>query len=259
MFLRRPPDAREYDEETLDRIQAEHLAYLGSLREAGTSSRAARCSSSPTSLLRGLRVLPRRIARRGAAPGRAGPAVQAGRLAVEVMAWWCPTGSMIRPGRPVDLAELSQPPGPRRCARRSASRRRRSCFVGRIPRSAPSGRASRRSAARCSLRRDGLGCLLVERRCDGRRPALLRQPEDDDDPPGVADRQLQAVVDMDVLRGLDALAVDVHAASEDGLGRRAPGLVEARRPQPLVDPHRVHALIRLRKAFVCMVEPRPAG
>jgi uncharacterized protein YciI len=32
---RRPPDATEYDEATLERIQAEHLAYLASLREAG--------------------------------------------------------------------------------------------------------------------------------------------------------------------------------------------------------------------------------
>jgi hypothetical protein len=38
-----------------------------------------------------------------------------------------------------------------RCPRRSASSRRRACFVGRVPRSAPSGRESRRSAA-CSSR-----------------------------------------------------------------------------------------------------------
>ena len=34
-----------------------------------------------------------------------------------------------------------------RCPRRSASSRRRACFVGRVPRSAPTGRESRRSAA----------------------------------------------------------------------------------------------------------------
>jgi len=39
---------------------------------------------------------------------------------------------------------------PRRWARRRASSRRRACFVGRAPRSAPSGRASLRSLACCS-------------------------------------------------------------------------------------------------------------
>jgi uncharacterized protein YciI len=29
------------------------------------------------------------------------PAVLAGRLAIEVMTWWCPQGTMSRPGRPV--------------------------------------------------------------------------------------------------------------------------------------------------------------
>jgi hypothetical protein len=35
VVLRRPSDATGYDDATLDRIQAEHLAYLSSLREAG--------------------------------------------------------------------------------------------------------------------------------------------------------------------------------------------------------------------------------
>jgi hypothetical protein len=35
VVLRRPVDATEYDEPTVDRIQAEHLAYLAALREAG--------------------------------------------------------------------------------------------------------------------------------------------------------------------------------------------------------------------------------
>jgi len=33
----------------------------------------------------------------------AGPAVRAGRLAVEIMTWYCPPGTMTRPGRPVTL------------------------------------------------------------------------------------------------------------------------------------------------------------
>ena len=33
------------------------------------------------------------------------PAVRAGRLAVDVMTWWCPAGTMTRPGRPVSVGE----------------------------------------------------------------------------------------------------------------------------------------------------------
>jgi uncharacterized protein len=31
------------------------------------------------------------------------PAVRAGRLAVEIMTWYCPPGTMSHPGRPVTL------------------------------------------------------------------------------------------------------------------------------------------------------------
>jgi len=33
----------------------------------------------------------------------ADPAVQAGRLAVEIMTWYCPPGTMSQPGRAVTL------------------------------------------------------------------------------------------------------------------------------------------------------------
>ena len=35
VILRRPAEPTAYDEETLDRIQREHLAYLAGLRETG--------------------------------------------------------------------------------------------------------------------------------------------------------------------------------------------------------------------------------
>ena len=41
VVLRRPADATEYDEPTLDRIQAEHLAYLAALREVGPTESAS--------------------------------------------------------------------------------------------------------------------------------------------------------------------------------------------------------------------------
>jgi hypothetical protein len=48
-------------------------------------------------------------------------------------------------------------------ARRRASSRRRACFVGRAPRSAPSGRASRRSSPCCSraVRDSGVSAYIV--------------------------------------------------------------------------------------------------
>ena len=47
----------------------------------------------------------------------------------------------------IDRAQQDDPSHRRRCPLRSASSRRRSCFVGRAPRSAPSGRDARRSDA----------------------------------------------------------------------------------------------------------------
>jgi uncharacterized protein len=39
-------------------------------------------------------TMPRRLA-------EADPAVRAGRLAIEIMTWYCPPGTMSKPGRPV--------------------------------------------------------------------------------------------------------------------------------------------------------------
>jgi uncharacterized protein YciI len=103
VVLRRPPDATEYDEATLDRIQAEHLAYLSSLREAGHVVTNGPVLDQPDESVRGLtffRVGSLEEARRLAEED---PAVRAGRLAVDVMTWWCPSGTMTRPGRPVTL------------------------------------------------------------------------------------------------------------------------------------------------------------
>jgi hypothetical protein len=57
VMLRRPPDAPSYDDDTLERIQREHVAD---------------------------------------------PSVKAGRLVVDVMTWYCPAGTMVRGGSPVD-------------------------------------------------------------------------------------------------------------------------------------------------------------
>ncbi|MDQ3866186.1 MAG: YciI family protein [Actinomycetota bacterium] len=105
VILRRAPDARTYDEETLERIQRDHLAYHASLRAAGRIVTNGPVRDHPDESIRGLTFYrtgsleeTRRLAEQD-------PAVQAGRLAVEVMTWWCPPGTMIRPGRLVSVPD----------------------------------------------------------------------------------------------------------------------------------------------------------
>jgi uncharacterized protein YciI len=100
VMLRRPADATEYDEATLDRIQAEHLAFHTALRAEGTVVTNGPVLDQPDESLRGLTFYrvgsveeARRIAERD-------PSVRAGRLAVDVMRWLCPAGTMTQPGQP---------------------------------------------------------------------------------------------------------------------------------------------------------------
>jgi uncharacterized protein len=101
VVLRRPRDAPAYDEKTLERIQREHLDYHASLRAAGQIVTNGPVLDQPDESFRGLTFYrtgsldeARRLAEQD-------PAVRAGRLAVEVMTWWCPAGTMTRSGRPV--------------------------------------------------------------------------------------------------------------------------------------------------------------
>jgi len=105
VVLRRPAGAPSYDEETLDRIQREHLAYLASLREAGHIVTNGPLIDQPDESVRGLAFYAtgslaetRRLAERD-------PAVLAGRIEIDVMTWWCPPGTMIRPGRAINLPD----------------------------------------------------------------------------------------------------------------------------------------------------------
>jgi uncharacterized protein YciI len=101
VVLRRPPDATEYDEETLDRIQSEHLAYLASLREAGLIVTNGPVLDHPDESVRGLTFFRAGSMDEARRLAEEDPAVRAGRLVVDVMTWWCPAGTMTRPGRPV--------------------------------------------------------------------------------------------------------------------------------------------------------------
>lgn len=100
VMLRRPPNPAEYDEETLDRIQAEHLEFHAGLREQGLVVTNGPLIGPPDPLLRGLtfyRVGSVEEARRIAEQD---PSVKAGRLVVDVMQWLCPAGTMSGPAVP---------------------------------------------------------------------------------------------------------------------------------------------------------------
>lgn len=98
VLLRRPADAPPHDDATLERIQREHIAYHVALRESGRVVTNGPVSDQADESLRGLtfyRVGSLEEAQRLAEQD---PSVRAGRLAVDVMRWYCPAGTMVRPG-----------------------------------------------------------------------------------------------------------------------------------------------------------------
>jgi uncharacterized protein YciI len=101
VVLRRPPDAPSYDEETLDRIQREHLAYHESLRDSGHVVTNGPVLDQPDETVRGLTFYRTGSLEEARRLAEQDPAVLAGRLSVDVMTWWCPAGTMRKPGRPV--------------------------------------------------------------------------------------------------------------------------------------------------------------
>ena len=103
VLLRRPASAPDYPERELERIQREHLAYHAGLREAGHVVTNGPVEGQPDPSLRGLAFYRTGSLERARQLAEADPAVQAGRLAVEIMTWYCPPGTMSRPGRAVTL------------------------------------------------------------------------------------------------------------------------------------------------------------
>ena len=103
VLLRRPASAPDYPGEELERIQREHLAYHAGLREAGHVVTTGPVDGPPAPSLRGLTFYRTGSLERSRQLAEADPAVRAGRLAVEIMTWYCPPGTMSRPGRPVTL------------------------------------------------------------------------------------------------------------------------------------------------------------
>jgi uncharacterized protein len=104
VLLRRPASAPDYPDEELERIQREHLAHHARLREAGDVVTNGPVDEQPDPSLRGLTFYRTGSLEQSRRLAEADPAVQAGRLAVEIMTWYCPPGTMSRPGRAVTLA-----------------------------------------------------------------------------------------------------------------------------------------------------------
>jgi uncharacterized protein YciI len=86
ILLVRPPDAPEFEEAELDRLQAEHLAYLRELARRGVLIANGPLTDQSDERLRGLSVyaLPLEEA---LALARADPMVRAGRLAIDGGRW----------------------------------------------------------------------------------------------------------------------------------------------------------------------------
>jgi uncharacterized protein len=103
VLLRAPENAPAYDEAELARIQAEHLAHHARLRESGQVVTNGPVRDQPDPSLRGLTFYRTGSLEKARQLAEADPAVRAGRLAVEIMTWYCAPGTMSKPGRPVTL------------------------------------------------------------------------------------------------------------------------------------------------------------
>ncbi|MEU8073800.1 YciI family protein [Catellatospora citrea] len=105
VMLRRPANPTEYGDAESRRIQAEHLAYLAGLRAAGRVVTNGPVLDTPDESLRGLVFFRTGSLEEARRLAEQDPAVRAGRLAVEVMTWWCPPGTMAAPGRTITLPD----------------------------------------------------------------------------------------------------------------------------------------------------------
>ena len=103
VLLRTPDNAPAYDDAELARIQAEHLAHHARLRASGQVVTNGPVQDQPDSSLRGLTFYRTGSLEEARKLAEADPAVRAGRLAVEIMTWYCPPGTMSKPGRAVTL------------------------------------------------------------------------------------------------------------------------------------------------------------
>jgi uncharacterized protein len=105
ILLRRPDGAPDSDEQTLARIQREHVEFYASMRQAGHVVTNGPVLDQPDEALRGIAIFAAGSVDRARELANTDPAVQAGRLEVEAMTWWCPPDTMIRSGEPVTVED----------------------------------------------------------------------------------------------------------------------------------------------------------
>jgi uncharacterized protein len=103
VLLRTAENAPAYGDAELARIQAEHLAHHDRLRESGQVVTNGPVTDQPDTSLRGVAFYRTGSLEQARQLAEADPAVRAGRLAVEIMTWYCPPGTMSKPGRAVTL------------------------------------------------------------------------------------------------------------------------------------------------------------
>jgi uncharacterized protein YciI len=103
ILLRRPDRAPSHDDETLERIQREHLAFYTTMREAGHVVTNGPVRDQPDEALRGIAIFATESLGRARQLANTDPAVQAGRLEVQAMSWLCPPGTMVADGIPVSV------------------------------------------------------------------------------------------------------------------------------------------------------------
>lgn len=93
VLLRRPTDAPDYPEHRLESIQQEHLGHLEAMRRRGAMVVAGPFGDQADESLRGMCLYRTGLEETRALAG-SDPAVQAGRLSVEVLTWHYPAGQV---------------------------------------------------------------------------------------------------------------------------------------------------------------------
>jgi uncharacterized protein YciI len=98
VFLRRPANPNPYDEAKLQEVQKGHLAHLGELYKSGKIAAAGPFDEQDDAGLRGLAVYPASLAKDEVRKlAEDDPAVQAGRLKVEIVRWYFQKGAVEFP------------------------------------------------------------------------------------------------------------------------------------------------------------------
>jgi uncharacterized protein YciI len=93
VLLKRPPDAPDFPEERLDEIQGQHLAHLREMGDRGAMVAAGPFGDQPDESLRGMCLYRTDVEETRRLAGQ-DPAVRARRLAVEILTWWFPAGTV---------------------------------------------------------------------------------------------------------------------------------------------------------------------